>query len=137
MQAASQIKKCLEISQRLNAETFLLWPYREGYDAIFQTDVSREIKLFSKLLKMTAEYKDRLNYRCQLLIMPYYSCNYRNYDCNFRNYSRNFRKWRENELVNTYMWDVTSCLYFLRNFNLERYYKVCSSPGHHMYMASV
>ncbi|XP_026327963.1 uncharacterized protein LOC113236169 [Hyposmocoma kahamanoa] len=131
IQAATQVKKCLEISQRLNAECFLLWPYREGYDSIFQTDVQREIKLFSKLLKMTADYRDRLNYKCQLLIMPYYNCNTINHG------SWNFVGWMEREMVNMYMWDVTSCLYFLKNYNLERYYKVCCPPGHHMFMANV
>ncbi|RVE47369.1 hypothetical protein evm_007968 [Chilo suppressalis] len=133
-QAAAQIKKCLEISQRLNAECFLLWPCREGYDNTFQTDVSREIKLFAKLLKLTAEYKDRLNYRCQLLIMPYYNCQLKKYAHNF---GWQPHGWREGEVLNRYMWDVTSCLYLLKNFNLDRYYKVCSPPGHHMCMAMV
>ncbi|KAM3958559.1 xylose isomerase [Aphomia sociella] len=132
-QAAAQIKKCLEVSQRLNAECFLLWPYREGYDIIFQSDVAREIKLFAKLLKITAEYKDRLNYRCQLLIMPYYNCNFSRYN----GWLWQYQNRRENDLVNKYMWDVTSCLYFLKNYNLDRFYKVCSLPGHHMYMANV
>ncbi|KAL4704488.1 hypothetical protein ACJJTC_015091 [Scirpophaga incertulas] len=119
--AATQIKRCLEASQRLNAECFLLWPHKEGYETIFQTDVSREIKLFAKLLKLTAEYKDRLNYRCQLLIMPYQS-----------------KPRAQNEdLLNRYMWDVTSCLYLLKNYNLERYYKVCCAPGHQLFMANV
>ncbi|KAL0871603.1 hypothetical protein ABMA27_004134 [Loxostege sticticalis] len=133
-QAASQIKKCLEVSQRLNAECFLIWPHREGYDNIFQSDVTREIKIFAKLLKITAEYRERLNYRCQLLMMPYYNCNTRNYSSNFGSWQH--QSWRD-DVVNRYMWDVTSCLYFLKNYNLERYYKVCSPPGHHMFMASV
>lgn len=114
------------MSQRMSAENFLLWPARDGYDAIFQTDVAREIKLFAKLLKMTAEYKDRLNYRCQLLIMPY--CG-RKFDFGWHH--------RKCENVHSYMWDVTSCLYFLKSYNLERFYKVCTPPGHHMYMANV
>ncbi|XP_063623594.1 uncharacterized protein LOC134795625 [Cydia splendana] len=126
--AASQIKRCLEMSQRLNAENFLLWPSREGYDAIFQSDVTREIKLFAKLLKMTADYKDRLNYRCQLLIMPY---------CSEAMKNKRDRTLMRDEKVHNYMWDVTSCLYFLKSYNLERYYKVCSPPGHHMYMTHV
>ncbi|XP_073946610.1 xylose isomerase-like isoform X2 [Choristoneura fumiferana] len=125
IQAASQIKRCVEMSQRMSAEHFLLWPARDGYDAIFQTDVAREIKLFAKLLKMTAEYKDRLNYRCQLLIMPY--CG-RKFDLSWQHRKRD---------VHSYMWDVTSCLYFLKSYNLERFYKVCSPPGQHMYMANV
>ncbi|XP_053606998.1 xylose isomerase-like [Plodia interpunctella] len=126
-QAATQIKKCLEVSQRLSAECFLLWPSREGYSTIFHADIAKEMKLFSKLLKLTAEYKDRLNYRCQLLLMPYYR------------FGRNYGGWQywENEMVNMYMWDVTSCLYFLKNYNLDRYYKVCVPPGHHMFMANI
>lgn len=137
IQAATQIKKCLEISQRLNAECFLLWPYREGYDSIFQTDVQREIKLFSKFLKITVDYRDKLNYRCQLLIMPYYNCNpinFRSLNCNR---AWNSIGWMESDLVNMYMWDVTSCLFFLKNYNLDRYYKVCCPPGHHTFMANV
>ncbi|CAH2261282.1 jg7288, partial [Pararge aegeria aegeria] len=134
VQAATQIKRCLEVSQRLNAECFLLWPYREGYDAIFQTDVAREIKLFAKLLKITAEYKDRINYRCQLLIMPYHGSFGRNYS------SFGSSSWQPScreDMLNRYMWDMTSCLYFLKHHSLERFYKVCTPPGHHMYMANV
>ncbi|XP_075978614.1 xylose isomerase-like [Anticarsia gemmatalis] len=134
VQAAAQIKRCLEVSQRLNAECFLIWPYREGYHTLFQTDVAREIKLFAKLLKLTAEYKDRLNYRCQLLIMPYYHF-YHNRSNNYGGWQHS--QWRENDLIHTYMWDVTSCLYLLKNYNLDRYYKVSVMPGHHMYMANV
>jgi xylose isomerase len=132
--AATQIKKCLEMSQKLNAECFLIWPYREGYENIFQTDVAREIKLFAKLLKLTTDYKDRLNYRCQLLIMPYYNSGGRNYNCNF---GWDVDSWRESDVLNRYMWDVTSCLYLLKHYNLDRYYKVCSAPGHHMFMSTV
>ncbi|XP_013190453.2 xylose isomerase [Amyelois transitella] len=127
-QAATQIKKCLEVSQRLNAECFLLWPSREGYENTFHTDIAKEIKLFGKLLKLTAEYKDRLNYRCQLLLMPYYS---------FGRNCGGWQHWWEKEMVNMYVWDVTSCLYLLKNYNLDRYYKVCTPPGHHMYMANI
>ncbi|XP_021202348.1 xylose isomerase isoform X1 [Bombyx mori] len=134
--AATQIKRCLEMSQRMNAECFLLWPYREGYDNVYHADVGREIKLFAKLMKITAEYKDRLNYRCQLLMMPYYNSNMHTNDgCTYHSWQH--RQWRETEMINMYMWDVTSCLYFLKHYNLDRYYKVCSPPGHHMYMANV
>ncbi|XP_026487232.2 xylose isomerase-like [Vanessa tameamea] len=136
VQAATQIKKCLEVSQRLNVECFLLWPYREGYNAIFQTDVAKEIKLFSKLLKITAEYKDRLNYKCQLLIMPYYSSFGRNYG-GYGNLTWQPQNTWDGDVLNRYMWDITSCLYFLKFHNLDRYYKVCTPPGHHMYMAGV
>ncbi|XP_041987818.1 xylose isomerase-like [Aricia agestis] len=128
--AATQIKKCLEMSQRLNAENFLIFPYREGYSAIFQTDLAKELKLFAKLLKTTAEYKDRLSYKCQLQIMPYVDFG-RNYNMSWQHQS-----WRQND-VHRYMWDVTSCLYFLKNFNLDRHYKACTPPGPDMYMASV
>ncbi|KAJ8715870.1 hypothetical protein PYW08_013155 [Mythimna loreyi] len=134
IQAATQIKRCLEVSQRLNAECFLIWPYREGYHTPFQTDVAREIKLFAKLLKLTAEYKDRINYRCQLLIMPYNNNYYQNRNF-FEGWQHHAR--RERDLVHTYMWDITSCLYLLKNYNLDRYYKVSVTPGHHMYMANV
>ncbi|KAG7295894.1 hypothetical protein JYU34_020978 [Plutella xylostella] len=129
--AASQIKKCLEISQRLNCECFLLWPHREGYESLFQSDIAREIKLFSKLLKITADYKERLAYRCQMLIMPYYRSSYGSGN---QEYDRSFR---EEDRIHRYMWDVTSCLFFLKNYNLERFYKVCAPPGHHMFMANV
>lgn len=134
IQAATQIKRCLEVSQRLNAECFLIWPYREGYHTPFQTDVAREIKLFAKLLKLTAEFKDRLNYRCQLIIMPYNNNYYQN-----RSFygGWQYHERRDRDLVHTYMWDVTSCLYLLKNYNLDRYYKVSVTPGHHMYMANV
>lgn len=85
------------------------------------------------MLKLTAEYKERHNYRCQLLIMPY----------NNIYHSRNsYGNWQysphcERDLIYTYMWDVTSCLYLLKNYNLDRHYKVFVSPGHHMYMANV
>ncbi|XP_050665804.1 xylose isomerase-like [Leptidea sinapis] len=123
-QAATQIKKCLEVSHRLAAECFLIWPHREGYGALFQSDVAREIKLFVKLLKITAEFKDRLNTKIQLLLMPYHN-------------GGNGNTLREHEMIHYYMWDVTSCLFFLKNYGLDRHYKVCSPPGHDMYMTNI
>lgn len=75
------------------------------------------------------------SYRCQLLIMPYYDRNDNNK--NIINYGDIWQHSFESDLVNKYMWDVTSCLYFLKNFNLDRYYRVCTPPGHHMHMANV
>ncbi|VVC96448.1 unnamed protein product [Leptidea sinapis] len=123
-QAATQIKKCLEVSHRLAAECFLIWPHREGYGALFQSDVAREIKLFVKLLKITAEFKDRLNTKIQLLLMPYHN-------------GGNGNTLHEHEMIHYYMWDVTSCLFFLKNYGLDRHYKVCSPPGHDMYMTNI
>ncbi|GBP19557.1 Xylose isomerase [Eumeta japonica] len=130
VQAAAQTKKCLEMAHRLNTECFLFWPYREGYDNPFRCDLQREMKLLAKLFKMTAEYKERLCYRGQLMILPYYEhSEYKSYMLceNFKNDSISKR----------YMWDAMSCLSFLRHYNLERYYKICAAPGHQLYLTSV
>lgn len=114
-QAAAQTRKCMEIAQKLNAENILIWPHREGYHTIVNTDISREMKLFSKQLKMIADFKEKISYRGQLLIM---ACN-------------------EVDAVNRYVWNLESSLCFLKNFNLDRFYKVCVEPGHSVFMAQM
>lgn len=50
--AATQIKKSLDIAQKLGAENFLFKGPREAYTSILNTDVSRELRNYARILKM-------------------------------------------------------------------------------------
>ena len=41
--AASQVKKCLEVTHRLGGKNYVFWGGREGYMNLFNTDMKREL----------------------------------------------------------------------------------------------
>ncbi len=49
--AAAQVKKALEITNRLNGENYVFWGGREGYETLLNTDVALENDKLSEILK--------------------------------------------------------------------------------------
>lgn len=115
MQAGYKVKKCLELCQKLNSESFLICSLREGYYTVLNTDLQKELKHFARLLKMSSDYKDQLGFKGQLLLQPANS---------FDNMIQ-------------YMCDSTSSICFLKHFNLERQYKLVSNYGHQLCMSTM
>ncbi|XP_049777965.1 uncharacterized protein LOC126175306 [Schistocerca cancellata] len=120
--AGAQLKKALDIAHKLGAENFLFKGFYEGYTSILNTDIPRELRIYSRVLKMIVDYKERLGYRGQLLLEPCY-----NYD-NSKNH--------DNFLQHNYMHSITSALSFLKHYNLDRHYKLSVPPGDQLYMAA-
>ncbi len=68
--AASQVKKAMEISQRLGGAGYVFWGGREGYETLLNTDLKRELDHLARFLRMAVDYKKKLGFDGQLLIEP-------------------------------------------------------------------
>jgi xylose isomerase len=53
--AAAQVRFCMETTQRLNGENYVLWGGREGYDTLLNTGMSRELDHYGRFLSMVVE----------------------------------------------------------------------------------
>ncbi|MBR6549568.1 MAG: xylose isomerase [Clostridia bacterium] len=67
---AAQIKKAMEVTKRLGGENYVFWGGREGYETLLNTDVNRELDHFAAMLKMAADYADKIGFTGQLMIEP-------------------------------------------------------------------
>jgi xylose isomerase len=68
--AAAQVRFCMETTQRLNGENYVLWGGREGYDTLLNTDLSRELDHYGRFLSMVVEHKHRIGFKGTILIEP-------------------------------------------------------------------
>ncbi|MFY9852325.1 MAG: xylose isomerase [Terracidiphilus sp.] len=68
--AAAQVRFCMETTQRLKGENYVLWGGREGYDTLLNTDMSRELDHYGRFLSMVVEHKHRIGFKGTILIEP-------------------------------------------------------------------
>ncbi|MEY4377822.1 MAG: hypothetical protein RJB26_2372 [Pseudomonadota bacterium] len=68
--AATQVRHCLEATQRLGGENYVLWGGREGYDTLLNTDLAREKRQFGRFLQLVVEHKHRIGFKGTILIEP-------------------------------------------------------------------
>ncbi len=68
--AAMQVRCCLETTQRLGGENYVLWGGREGYDSILNTNLRRELDHYARFLAMVIEHKHRIGFKGTILIEP-------------------------------------------------------------------
>ena len=68
--AATQVKKALEVTQRLNGGGFVFWGGREGYETLLNTDMKRELDHLAKFLQMAVDYKKKIGFTGQFYIEP-------------------------------------------------------------------
>ncbi len=68
--AASQVRFCMETTQRLGGENYVLWGGREGYDTLLNTDLARELEHFGRFLTMVVEHKHRIGFKGTILVEP-------------------------------------------------------------------
>lgn len=116
--AGFQIKRALDVANKLNAECFLLCGHQEGYWNMLNTDISREMKYFGRFLKLIVDQKERIGFRGQLLMQTVYDNPIPTY-------------------YHYYCADFFSTLTFLKHYNYDRYYKLNVKPGHEFNMANV
>jgi len=132
--AGAQIKKALEVAQKLGAENFLFRGVREGYSSPLTADHTRHLRTYARLLKMAADYKERLGYRGQLLFEPNYGDSY-SYGVNHKSYEGYYGS--VHRTYHPYDFDTTSAICFLKHYGLERSYKISSQPGHQFVLTSL
>ena len=68
--AASQVKKCLEVTKELGGENYVFWGGREGYQNLFNTDLKREIDNLGRFFHMAVDYADKIGFTGTFLIEP-------------------------------------------------------------------
>ena len=68
--AAAQVAHCLEVTQRLGGENYVLWGGREGYETLLNTDMARELDQLGRFLSLVVEHKHRIGFHGTLLLEP-------------------------------------------------------------------
>lgn len=68
--AIRQIRDCLNATQALDGENYVLWGGREGYDTLLNTDLDRELENFGRFLNMVVEHKHKIGFKGKILIEP-------------------------------------------------------------------
>jgi len=69
-QAAAQVKKCLEVTKKLDGENFVMWGGRDGYMCLLNTDYGREQENYASFLKSMVSYVDEIGFKGALLLEP-------------------------------------------------------------------
>jgi xylose isomerase len=68
--AAAQVKKALEVTQKLGGANYVLWGGREGYETLLNTDMKRELDQLGRFMHLVAEHKHKIGFKGPLLIEP-------------------------------------------------------------------
>jgi xylose isomerase len=106
--AAATVKSCLDATQRLGGENYVLWGGREGYETLLNTDLGRERRQAGRFLQMVVEYKHRIGFKGTILIEPK----------------------PQEPSKHQYDYDVATVYGFLKDFGLEGEVKLNIEQGH-------
>lgn len=68
--AATQVRHCIEATNRLGGENYVLWGGREGYDCLLNTDLKQEKAQFGRFLQIVVEHKHKIGFKGDILIEP-------------------------------------------------------------------
>jgi xylose isomerase len=68
--AATQVRQCLEATQRLHGENYVLWGGREGYDTLLNTSLKQEKSQLGRFISMVVEHKHKIGFKGLILIEP-------------------------------------------------------------------
>jgi xylose isomerase len=68
--SAAQVKKALDVTQKLGGENYVLWGGREGYETLLNTDMKRELDQMGRFMNLVCEYKHKIGFKGPLLIEP-------------------------------------------------------------------
>ncbi len=106
--AASEVKKCLEITNDLGGENYVFWGGREGYQNLYNTDMKRELDNLGRFLHMAVDYAQKIGFKGQFLIEP---------------------KPKE-PTKHQYDSDAAACMNFLRAYDLQDHFKLNIETNH-------
>jgi len=106
--AASQVKKAMDVTLKLDGANYVLWGGREGYETLLNTDLKRELDQLGRFLSLVAEYKHKIGFKGALLIEP---------------------KPKE-PTKHQYDFDTATVYGFLQHYGLEKEYKVNIEANH-------
>ncbi|MEP1598892.1 MAG: xylose isomerase [Hyphomonas sp.] len=106
--AVRQIRDCMEVTQALGGENYVLWGGREGYDTLLNTDLDRELGNFGRFLAMVVDHKHKIGFEGKILIEP-----------------------KPHEpMYHQYDFDSATVYGFLKRFGLEDEVQVNIEPNH-------
>ena len=102
------MKSCLDATQKLGGENYVLWGGREGYETLLNTDLGREAEQAGRFLSMVVDYKHKIGFKGTILIEPK----------------------PQEPSKHQYDYDVATVYGFLKRFGLEGEVKVNIEQGH-------
>jgi xylose isomerase len=106
--AAAQVKKALEVTYELGGEGYTFWGGREGYQNLWNTNMSRELDHLAAFLHMAVDYAKEIGFTGQFYIEP---------------------KPKE-PTKHQYDADAAACLNFLRQYDLLDHLKLNLETNH-------
>ena len=68
--AAATVKSCLDATQQLGGENYVLWGGREGYETLLNTNMGRELDQLGRFLSLVIDYKHKIGFKGTILIEP-------------------------------------------------------------------
>ncbi|MEO1701291.1 MAG: xylose isomerase [Pseudomonadota bacterium] len=106
--SAATVKSCIDATQKLGGENYVLWGGREGYETLLNTDLKREDAQLGRFLNMVVEYKHKIGFDGAILIEPK----------------------PQEPTKHQYDFDVATVYGFLKRHGLENEVKVNIEQGH-------
>lgn len=106
--AGAQVKKAIEVTQRLGGEGYTFWGGREGYSTLLNTDMKRELDHLARFLHMAVDYKKEIGFTGQFYIEPK----------------------PQEPTTHQYDSDAAACLNFLREYDLMDHFKLNIETNH-------
>jgi xylose isomerase len=106
--AAAKVKKGLEIAKELEAENYVFWGGREGYETLLNTDMKLELDNLARFFRMAVDYAKEIGFEGQLLLEP---------------------KPKE-PTSHQYDFDAASCYAFLQHYDLQDDFKLNIEANH-------
>ncbi|MGR3502021.1 xylose isomerase [Pseudaestuariivita sp.] len=106
--AAATVKSCMDATQALGGENYVLWGGREGYETLLNTDMGRELDHMGRFLTMVVEYKHKIGFKGQILVEPK----------------------PQEPSKHQYDYDAATCFGFLQKYGLENEVKLNLEQGH-------
>jgi len=106
--AAATVKSCLDATQRLGGENYVLWGGREGYETLLNTRLDKELDQLGRFLNLVVEYKHKIGFKGSILVEPK----------------------PQEPTKHQYDYDVATVYGFLKRYGLEEEVKVNIEQGH-------
>lgn len=106
--AAAQVKKGLETAKELDAQNYVFWGGREGYESLLNTDLALEQDNLARFLHMAIDYAKKIGFTGQLLIEP---------------------KPKE-PTKHQYDFDAATTIAFLQKYDLHKHFKLNLEANH-------
>ena len=106
--AAATVKTCIDATQRLGGDNYVLWGGREGYETLLNTNIGQELDQLGRFVNMVVEYKHKIGFKGAILIEPK----------------------PQEPTKHQYDYDVATVYGFLKKYGLENEVKLNIEQGH-------